>query len=123
MIVIKDSTSHKLGFQVLLNFYISQHSRDAQLLLNLEKYLDCGQYTLRSNKNMGSFLVRRLSDIIEKIIPFFEKYNIKGAKALDFKDFCNAAEIMKENRHLTERGLEEIRNLKARMNTGRQKKE
>ena len=40
-------------------------------------------------------------------------------KALDFADFCLAAELMKDNKHLTLEGLEQIRKIKAGMNTGR----
>ena len=40
-------------------------------------------------------------------------------KALDFADFCRAAELMKEKKHLTKEGLEEIRQIKAGMNQGR----
>jgi hypothetical protein len=63
---------------------------------------------------------RGLSDIVEKIIPFFNKYQLEGAKALDFADFCKVAELMKNKDHLNQVGLEQIRKIKVGMNTGRQ---
>ena len=77
------------------------------------------------------YVVTKFYDIINKIIPFFpflqdlkrscrkEKHPIYGVKALDFADFCRAAELMKEKKHFTPEGLEEIRKIKAGMNTGR----
>jgi hypothetical protein len=83
------------------------------------EYLGCGKYNPRSSQDAGDFLVTRLSDITDKILPFFTKYPLEGAKAKNYADFCKAAEIMKQGRHLTEEGLEQIREIKAGMNTGR----
>jgi len=55
----------------------------------------------------------------EKIIPFFDKYPIKGEKSLDYANFKRATEIMEIKGHLTVNGLEEIRKIKAGMNRGR----
>ena len=59
------------------------------------------------------------SDITEKIIPFYKKYPIVGVKVLDFNDFGKIAEMIKDKKHLTKEGLEEIKKIKSRMNTGR----
>ena len=34
-----------------------------------------------------TFCVESLSDLTEKIIPFFDKYSVEGVKALDFFRF------------------------------------
>ena len=39
-------------------------------------------------------------------------------KALDFKDFCVVADMMKDKKHLTKEGLQEIKKIKAGMNRG-----
>jgi hypothetical protein len=41
-------------------------------------------------------------------------------KQLDFQDFCKVAKLMKEGAHRTKYGLEQIRLIKAKMNTQRQ---
>ena len=64
-------------------------------------------------------IVTKLSDINNKIIPFFQKYPIIGTKSKDFDDFCKVANMMKEGKHLTVEGLDQIRKIKAGMNTGR----
>jgi hypothetical protein len=55
-----------------------------------------------------------LSDLDSKIIPFFKKYPLHGKKRLDFEDFCEIAALMKDKAHLTEIGLDKIREIKAR---------
>ena len=85
---------------------------------SLSTYLDCGGWQPEA-KNLGQFVVSRFSDVADKIIPLFNKYSIVGVKYLDYLDFCKVAELMKESKHLTKDGLEEIKLIKSGMNTGR----
>ena len=62
-------------------------TRDDQLMKSLVSYLDCGSYHTRSAQNVGDFFVERYSDISQKIIPFFDKYPIRGVKALVYSNF------------------------------------
>ena len=97
-----------------------QHSRYEKLLRSLVSYLGCGRYVLRKNKYFGYFIVtkfRASADINMKIICFFKKYPIRGVKALDFGDWCNAADIMKNKEHLTVAGFNEIKLIKSKMNS------
>lgn len=120
MIGVKKSSTYKSGIQIQLSFKITQHSRDAQLMKNLEQYFDCGKYRLYPcKKETGDFGVENLFDINQKIIPFFDKYPILGVKALDFSDFKQAAIIMETKGHLTKEGLDQIVKIKAGINTGR----
>ena len=114
---ISVSKTHSVGFRVELVFLLAQHSRDENLIRSIPVYLNCG--TSIKRENAFDYRVRKFSDIAEKIIPFFKKYPIRGVKALDFEDFCRVAEMMKQKKHLTFEGLEEIRKIKAGMNTGR----
>jgi hypothetical protein len=83
----------------------------------LVNYLGCGKYSMR--KEGGDFKVLSITDINEKIVPFFSEYQLQGIKALKFSDFRAVAEIMKMKGHLTKEGLEKIKTIKARMNKGR----
>jgi len=64
-----------------------------------------------------------MNNIANLFFPLYEislkKYFVHGIKALDFADFCKAAEIIKAGGHLTPEGLKRITELKARMNTNR----
>jgi hypothetical protein len=116
---IAKSLNTKTGYRVWLSFKITPHSRDEELLNSLVKYLNCGSYYLNSKQNVGDFIFSRLTDINEKIIPFFEKYSIIGVKALDFSDFCKAFKLIQNKAHSNNLGLDQIRNIKAGMNRSR----
>lgn len=85
---------------------------------NLVEYLYCGRFRTRG-LSQGDVIVTKFSDIVAKIIPFFEKYPLYGSKALDYADFCRVADIMKDNGHLTADGLEKIFKIKEGMNQRR----
>lgn len=109
-----------IGNAVKLRFSLTQHSRDTELMKSLVDYLSCGRYVAApEGYNHGEFIVSKLSDITKIIIPFFEKYPIKGKKSLDFQDFCKVAQIMEKKNHLTSKGLDQINLIKSGMNRGR----
>jgi hypothetical protein len=109
-----------LGFQVVISFSISQHVRDELLLTKFIEYLGCGKIEKVSTRpDIVTFVVYKFSDILEKIIPFFQRYSLQGIKYLDYKDFCEVANIMVNKSHLTLEGLKKIKSLKSGMNTGR----
>ena len=116
---LRQNSKYKTGFQVILKFIITQHARDECLLKSLMEFLDCGNVTRRSREEVVDLIVTKLSDINNKIIPLFQKYPIHGVKAKDFADWCSVVELINEKKHLTEEGLEQIRWIKAGMNTGR----
>lgn len=102
---------------ITLRFKLAQHVRDNDLMKYLERYLNCGAYY--PSVNTGEFVVSKLLDIKEKIIPFFEKYPILGTKYLDYLDFKQTALLVDKKEHLTNEGYETILALKAGMNRGR----
>jgi LAGLIDADG endonuclease len=105
----------KIGESVLLRFIITQHSKDEQLMRNIMQYFGCGNL-YKSREKVLDFVVSKLSDINNNIIPFFSKYPIEGEKYKDFMYFCKIVELMNNKAHLTKEGLNEIRNIKLLMN-------
>jgi hypothetical protein len=81
------------------------------------EYLNCGN--VYHSKNVFRYRVTKFSDLTEKIIPFFKKYPIMGVKSKDFSDFCIVVELMKNKKHLSFEGIEEIRQVKSGTNMGR----
>lgn len=118
-----------VGFKVELVFKLTQHTRDEQLMKNIQGYFgslnpenegkegSVGKYYTRADH--GDFLVTKLSDLTTNIIPFFKKHLILGVKAQDFEDFCEVAKLMKDKKHLTLSGFDQIREIKEGMNRGR----
>ncbi|KAG0122503.1 putative homing endonuclease, mitochodrion [Tuber indicum] len=107
----QSSSGSKLGKTIRLRFQITQHTRDEQLIKSLINYFGCGSYISSSSGKAGYF---------QKIIPFFLKYPLKGAKVKDFEDFCKVAELISNKEHLTEKGLNKILQIKSGMNFGRE---
>lgn len=85
-VVVSKSRTSKLGWEVKLRFYITQHTRDKQLMESLVSYLKCGRFVIRNQRDLGDFTCTKFSDIYEKIIPFFNLYQIEGVKFKDFND-------------------------------------
>jgi len=109
----------KVGEAIKLEFIIVQHSRDSKLMESLVSYFGCGRYVSHENKDLVEFIVTKFSDLTNKIIPFFNEYNIVGVKFKDFSDFNQVVELMKNKAHLTREGLEKIKKIKMEMNRGR----
>ena len=119
---IKESLRSKVGFQTFLDFSITQHSRDEELLKTLINFFGCGQYKIRGGGSLpaGDFYCVNFTDITEKIIPFYKKHVIKGIKFKDFQDWCRVAELMENGIHKTPEGLELIGSIKSGMNASRE---
>ena len=117
--VVIQKGSTKVGFGVRLRFTISQHSRDEPLIRKIRDYLGCG-YLLDNSKFPAVYIdIAKYSDILNIIIPFFNKYTLHGTKRLDFQDFCKVAELMENKAHLTHEGLKQIEEIQRFMNKGR----
>ena len=104
---------------IRLKLNITQHSRDFELLNNIKKYLNCG-FVVKSKKDtISDLVVTKLEDLVDKVIPFFNKYPLLGCKKKDFNDWSRIVNLVREKAHLMEKGLnqieviiEEIRNRK-----------
>lgn len=112
---IKKSNLIKIGEQVLLIFKIGQHTCETQLMKQIIIYLECDNYYPYKGYDFD-FCVNKFSNIVDIIIPIFDKYKIIGVKYQYFQYFKKVAELMKTGKHLTI-GLEKIRKIKAGMNT------
>jgi hypothetical protein len=84
------------------------------LIRSLVDYLGCGNIYV--DKSAVEYRVTKFSDLTDKILPLFEKYLIQGIKYQDYKDFVLVVGLIKEKKHLTEEGLNQIRAIKAGMN-------
>jgi len=104
------------GTKVWLRFSIAQNSRDILLLKSLVEFFNCGYIAQYKNRKVCEFIITKINDIIINIIPFFDKYKIEGSKYKDYVNFKEAAILIKNKEHLTEKGLNKIIELKNSMN-------
>ena len=113
---INKNDTMKLGVQVLPEFTVVQHEVDEQVLYALKAYFKCG--VIRKNHGTRlSYRVRGQENLFQRIIPFFEKHQLKTRKRVDFQKFRKVILMMEKQEHLNEDGLEKIRQIKATMNS------
>ncbi|MEY3370770.1 MAG: hypothetical protein RLZZ361_1440 [Cyanobacteriota bacterium] len=106
------------GYQILPEFTVVQHKRDVQILYALKSYFQCG--VVRTNhEDRMAFRVRSIKHLTERIIPFFEKHKLKTKKQQDFISFRKVLLKINRKEHLTSEGIEEIKQIASKMNTGK----
>ena len=105
------------GYQVLPEFTVVQHARDAQLLHALKAFFGCG--VVRPNHgDRLAYRVRSQQHLLERILPFFEKHPLRSKKHIDFLKFREVLLMMQKGEHLERGGLERIREIASKMNRG-----
>lgn len=119
-VVFRPRKDYKMPWKVSLCFNISQ--KDKVILSLFKRYLGCG--TLRSRPDgVWYYEVNDFNAIWEKVIPFFREYGfLSSKKKKDFSKFCQIAEIIKKQEHLTEDGIKKIVELRRDMNDGGKRK-
>lgn len=85
----------------------------------IKKYSNCGNISKIDLKDCLDYTVSDQSSIFNIIVPFFDKYPLRGTKHLDYLDWVKGLGIIKNKGHLTLEGLCEIRLIKNNSNTGR----
>ena len=105
------------GYQVLPEFTVVQHQRDVQILHALKGHFGCGVVRVNHGDRMA-YRARGITDLNERIVPFFIKHPLKTRKNVDFMKFRRVLQLMQKGVHLTAEGIEEIRRIAAQMNRG-----
>ena len=105
-----------LGVQVLPEFTVVQHQVDEQVLYGLKDYFGCG-VVRKNHETRKCYRVRGHHNLLNKILPFFEKHQLKTRKRVDFAKFRKVVRLMDQQEHLKAEGLEKIRRIKSAMNS------
>jgi len=114
------SSDYKLGYSCDPSFRISQHVKDKILFERIILTLGCGKIRgPYSGRDVCDIHVKGIKDISDKIIPFFNKYPLQGAKSLDFQSFSLGISIIKDKGHLTQKGLDQLKLITNSMNSMR----
>src|SRR3989344_2627991 len=97
-------------------FSVSQNHDRAQPLFIIQKHFGCGFMRDGIADNTLKYEVRRLDDLLEKVLPHFEQYPLLSAKQ---KDVCLLKEIcllMKKGMHINPKGMKKVMSLAFTMN-------
>lgn len=103
----------RYGYQIQMEFVVTKHKRDIQILYALKSYFKCGHVRPNKNKegNVWAWRVRGLQHHLEYLIPFFEKHSLKTKKKVEFIHFRQICLLMNKKVHLTEEGFSQCFNL------------
>lgn len=112
----------KAKFRVRPCFKLHQRAEEIELIKAIASIFNCGYLYYRApyaNNNPAiDYHVSNASDLVEKVIPFFEKYNLRGNKRSDFDIWKKVVYMVKNKEHLTQEGVKKIMELRASMNYG-----
>lgn len=111
------SKGYALGWRLQPFFQIKLNRRDLDVLCRIKEYFgDVG--TISFEKNFAKFTIIKVSDLIEKVIPHFERQPLLTKKYADFELFRQIILILKEESRLSEKGFIKVLNLRYNLNNG-----
>lgn len=117
-IIVDKNKTRKLGWRVQLKFKIGLHTKDLNLLNQLQQYLgDIGSIHLARSQKIVNYSIDSAEDL-NKLIIHLEKYPLLTQKAADFILFKQAVKLVNNKADLTVEGLNQIINIKASMYFG-----
>ena len=126
-IAFQERMDLKFGWQAIPEFHVSQNFPSRNVLEGIRETFRCGY--IKANDAAGKrdktlvYVVRDRSDLLKKVIPFFERYPLQSEKRKDFEAFRQIVQMMERNEHLNIEGFEKIVQLAFSMNAnGRYRK-
>ena len=116
-----DRVGYKTGYQVTPRFTVTQGVQSLHCLEEVKSFFGVGRIHINQRhdnhkEHLGQYVVANRSQLVETIIPFFERYPLRTAKRIDFEKFAQCVELMEVGRHLTPAGLVEIIEIGQTMN-------
>ena len=116
-IPFRKNSTIKIGYRVGLEFKIELHIKDIELLEEIKGYFNNKGY-ITIHGNYARYCIASHKDALEVIIPHFDKYPLRTAKCADYLLFKQIILSMKDRKHLTSKGLQDIVNIRATLNWG-----
>ncbi len=112
-----------VGWETKPSFSVSQNHDRAEVLYQIQSYFGGIGFMRRdmSDKTL-KYEVRKLDDLLNKIIPHFERYSLISSKNKDFLLFQKICLLMKDNHHKNLVGLEKIVDIAFKMNSSGRRK-
>jgi len=101
-----------IPWQIITEFHVSQNPGSKNVLEKLQKRLECGYLKPNHAKSIKDktwiLIVKNRKDLLEKVVPFFDKHSLISAKQKDFLVFRKVLSLIKDKKHLHKDGFLEI---------------
>lgn len=115
-------TKFLIGWETKPSFSVSQNHYRAEVLYLMQNYFDAGFMRRDFSDNTLKYEIRKLDDLLYKVIPHFKKCPLLSGKQKDFLLFEKICILMKENQHRNLNSLKRIVDRAFKMNvSGRRK--
>jgi hypothetical protein len=105
-----------VGWEVRPGFSVSQNGDRAEVLHAIRTYFGCGSIRPDRSDRTLKWETRRLEDLLERVIPHFDRYPLLSGKRYDFDRFASVCRLMAAGAHRRRDGLVEIVELVQEMN-------
>ncbi len=98
-------------FRWLVAFAVVLRSDDAPLLELVKNTLECG--SISYTRSAARFQVQDVRTLLDKVVPFFDRFLLHGKKSKDFKLWKEAVKLIAHDRFqkLSSRSIENMRRL------------
>ena len=104
----------EIPIRPVLVFNLTQSNLDYDLFIEIKKYLGIGK--VYNNKQNVTFVVKSINEIVEVLLPLFDKHLLRGSKLTGYNIFKTVVLMVKDKKHLTLEGVIQILNLSYFMN-------
>ena len=112
---VQRNPSCRVGFQLVPEFHVSQNGDRAQVLELIRERLGCGRIRPNSRRDRALvFVVRRRRDLLDCVIPFFERNPLLSAKQKDVESFAAIVRELELGHHRTDAGFRRLLGLRPR---------
>jgi LAGLIDADG endonuclease len=120
-VAIQRNASTSCGWQLVPEFRVSQDVARFQVLDLVRRQIGCGSIRenhRRSNDHTYVLVVRRRSDHLHRVIPFFERNPLLSCKQQEFVTFARIVRAMERGDHRTKEGFDHLAAEALQMNGG-----
>jgi hypothetical protein len=112
---------YKTGYQVAHEFAVTQGAQSMNCLHALMSFFGVGLVVANRRydnhrEHLYRYVVRRRTDLIDMIIPFFLAHPMRSLKQRNFEKFARCVEMIEAGHHLTCEGLADIAEIAQTMN-------
>ncbi len=111
----------RTGLEVRPSFSLSLNEKDLELLRDLQTFFGCGWIRESKTDRTFKYEARSVGDLLDPVIPHFERYPLRGNKAKSFAAFANVCRMIEQGDHLRRDGVREIIDIAYEMNLGKRR--
>lgn len=115
---IYKNNKYKTGWSVIPGFSIGLAIKDLPLLYQIKYYFETGVIVINEKNGSAFYSVKSIKDLINIIIPHFDRYPLITRKWIDYELFKLAIKLINKKEHLTIEGLKNLVAIRASMNKG-----